>query len=83
MAIGGAFQGAGDVVTQSAITLLTLFVRVALGYIGVGTGILDYEAAWVTMPIGWIVALTVSIIRYFTGGWKKKAIVGKLAENKE
>lgn len=83
MGIGGAFQGAGDVVTQSAITLLTLFVRVALGYIGVGTGILDYEAAWVTMPIGWIVALTVSIIRYFTGGWKKKAIVGKLAENKE
>ena len=82
MAIGGAFQGAGDVMTQSAITLLTLFVRVALGYIGVGIGILDYEAAWVTMPIGWGVALTVSIIRYFTGGWKKKAIVGKLAENK-
>jgi len=82
MAIGGAFQGAGDVVTQSAITLITLFVRVALGYIGVGTGILDYEAAWVTMPVGWFVALAISTVRYFTGGWKKKAIVGKLAENK-
>ena len=83
MGIGGAFQGAGDVVTQSAITLITLFTRVSLGYIGVGMGILDYEAAWVTMPIGWIVALTISVIRYFTGGWKKKAIAGKLAENKE
>lgn len=79
MAIGGAFQGAGDVVTQSAITLLTLFVRVSLGYLGVATGILDYEAAWVTMPVGWVVALTVSIIRYVTGGWKKKAVAGDLA----
>ena len=83
MAIGGAFQGAGDVVTQSAITLITLFVRVSLGYLGVGTGILDYEAAWVTMPIGWGVALVISMIRYFTGGWKKKAIAGELAENKK
>ena len=83
MGIGGAFQGAGDVVTQSAITLITLFTRVSLGYIGVGVGILGYESAWVTMPIGWVVALTISVIRYFTGGWKKKAIAGKLAENKK
>ena len=82
MGIGGAFQGAGDVLTQSAITLMTLFIRVVLGYIGVGTNILGYEAAWVTMPVGWTAALTVSTIRYFRGGWKKKAIVGNLAEKK-
>ena len=80
MSIGGVFQGAGDVVTQSAITLITLIVRVVLGYVGVGMGILGYEAAWVTMPIGWVVALTISLIRYFTGGWKKKAIAGDLAK---
>lgn len=77
--IGGVFQGSGDVLTQSAITLTALVIRVVLGYIGVHAGILDYEAAWVTTPVGWIAALIISLIRYFTGGWKKKAVVGKLS----
>lgn len=79
MIIGGTLQGAGDVVMQSVITLTALLVRVILGYAGVKLDILGYEAAWVTMPIGWSVALIISVIRYFTGGWKKKAIVGDLA----
>lgn len=81
MTLGGVFQGSGDVLMQSAITLSALFVRVVLGYIGVHTAILGYEAAWVTMPVGWCVALTISLIRYFTGGWKKKAVAGNLARS--
>lgn len=81
MTLGGVFQGSGDVLTQSAITLSALVVRVVLGYIGVYTAVLGYEAAWVTMPVGWIVALTISLIRYFTGGWKKKAVAGNLAKS--
>lgn len=81
MTIGGVLQGSGDVLTQSAITLSALVVRVVLGYICVGAGVLGYEAAWVTTPIGWAVALIISIVRYFTGGWKKKAIVGNLSKS--
>jgi hypothetical protein len=29
------------------------------------------------MPIGWVCNLILSWARYYTGGWKRKAITGK------
>jgi putative MATE family efflux protein len=79
MVVGAVLQGAGDVVVQSIATLSALGIRVALGYIGVHFGILGYEAAWVTNPIGWIAAIVITTIRYTSGKWKSKAVV-KLAD---
>ena len=78
--LGGLLQGAGDTVVQSATTLTALAVRIVTGYSAVSLGLLGYNAAWVTMPIGWCFALAISYTRYFTGGWKKKAVAGKLAK---
>ncbi len=72
----GFLQGAGDVLILSVVSAVSLFVRVALAYLGVDVGILSYEAAWVTMPVSWMVTLIALFIRYKTGGWKKKAIAG-------
>jgi putative MATE family efflux protein len=77
MVLGGVLQGAGDTVLQSIATLTALAIRVALGYIGVALGWFDYSAAWTTLPIGWTAAIIITNIRYFTGGWKNKAIAGR------
>jgi len=71
----GLLQGAGDTVMLSVSTLSALIIRVSLGYLAVHLGILGHEAAWVPIPIGWALALIISGVRYFTGGWKKKAII--------
>jgi putative MATE family efflux protein len=75
MTLGGVLQGAGDTVLQSAATLTALAVRVIVGYAGVSLGLLGYSAAWTTLPIGWVFALVITNVRYFTGGWIKKAVV--------
>jgi putative MATE family efflux protein len=75
MEINGLLQGAGDIVVQSVATLLALGTRVALGYLGVYLGLLGYQAAWVTDPIGMGVATLIVALRYASGKWKTKAVV--------
>jgi putative MATE family efflux protein len=75
MTLGGVLQGAGDTVLQSAATLTALILRIVVGYVGVYFGWFGYAAAWSTSPIGWAAAVLITNIRYFTGGWKKKALV--------
>ena len=79
MALGGLLQGAGDTILLSIATLLALAVRVVLGYLFVHIGWMGYNAVWATFPIGWVCALITVNLRYYTGGWKKKAITGKKA----
>jgi len=78
MTLGGLLQGAGDTVVMSATTICALAVRIVVGYLSVYMSWLDHSAAWVTNPIGWFVAITIAYTRFFTGGWKKKAVAGKL-----
>ena len=74
MTLGGLLQGAGDTILMSCATLTALAMRILFGYLSVYLGILSYNAAWVTCPIGWLFALAISYTRFFTGGWKKKAV---------
>jgi len=75
--VNGLLQGAGDTMVVSTATLTALFVRVFLSYLSVRMGWLGPEAAWLTNPLGWAFALAITLTRYFTGGWKKKAVAGK------
>ena len=79
MTLGGLLQGAGDTVIQSITTLSALGMQIIAAYTLVHFGILGYNAAWVSTPIGWTFAILISYTRFFTGGWKKKAIAGSLA----
>jgi Na+-driven multidrug efflux pump len=79
MTVGGLLQGAGDTVLMSISTLTALGVRIATGYLAVYLGLLEHSAAWMTNPIGWIFALAITYTRYFTGGWREKAVVGRLS----
>ena len=82
--VGGVLQGAGDTIIQSAATLLALFSRVAIAYAGVYLfSWYGYEASWATLVYGWTIALVVTNIRFFTGGWKKKAIARRAPEGEQ
>lgn len=71
----GLLEGSGDVVVASGATLTALATRVGTGYLAVALGLLSYNAGWATMPLGWVVALTIVLVRYFSGRWKTKAVV--------
>ena len=77
--LGGLLQGSGDTVLQSITTLSAFGMQVAAAYSFVHFGLFGYNAAWRVSPIGWGLAIIISYTRFFTGGWKKKAVAGKLA----
>lgn len=79
--LGGVLQGSGDTVIQSGATLLALTIRVSLAYLGVYVfSWFGYEASWVTVPFAWAAAIIVLNVRFYTGGWKKKAIARRAPE---
>lgn len=77
----GVIQGSGDTIYNSIATLSSLAMRIAIAYLGVFVfDWFSYEGAWVPMAYGWVLATTMILIRYFTGGWKKKAIARRAPE---
>lgn len=82
--VGGVLQGSGDTIAQSATTLMALLARVSIAYIGVYVfDWFGYEASWVTVAYGWTIALIIANIRFYTGGWKKKAIAKRAPEDEQ
>lgn len=72
--MSGVLQGAGDTVVLSIATLASLILRVGSGYLFVGLDWMSYEAAWTTMPVGWIGCYAVVGIRLISGKWKKSLV---------
>ena len=77
--MGGLLQGSGDTAFQSITTLSALGSSIVAAYALVYFNVLGYSAAWSGTPIGWALAITISYTRFFTGGWRKKAVAGSLA----
>ena len=71
----GLLQGAGDVLFSMGGSLTSLAIRVAMSYILVRSFGMDFSAIWRSMPVGWVVALALVLVRYLTGGWKDKGVV--------
>jgi len=81
--IGGLLQGAGDTLILSLTGFTSLGIRVALGYISSYAGWLDYRAAWTPVPVGWVFATIILLLRYLSGAWRKKAVAGHFAQGEE
>jgi len=79
MMFSGVLQGAGDTIIISIATLTSLSVRVFTGYITAYFEILDYSAAWIPIPMGWVCWSIIIWSRYFSGKWKSKAVAGKFS----
>jgi Na+-driven multidrug efflux pump len=70
----GVFRGAGATMFPMLITFVTLWiVRVPLSeYLSRFYG---ETGIWIALPITWATGMTFSTIYYFSGRWKKKAVV--------
>jgi Na+-driven multidrug efflux pump len=72
--INGVMRGAGDTLIPMFITLFALwFARIPVAWLlshRIGeTGI------WWSMPIGWFIGMSMGILYYLSGRWKKKSII--------
>lgn len=72
----GLLRGAGDVNISSLSTIFVFAVRLITAYTLAPK--IGPSAIWYSLPVGWIVGLTIAVIRYFAGGWQKKAVVNTL-----
>lgn len=77
----GILQGSGDTVYTAFILLASFALRIALAYTVAYRVEMGYAVVWLLQPVGWLVNAILSWGRYFQGGWKKKAVVGKLARD--
>lgn len=74
----GVLRGSGDMSAFLLSSLTNLGGRVAAAYLlnsFIGSG-----AIWWSIPLGWLLGSTISVIRYAGGKWKKKAIVSVVPE---
>ena len=72
--VGGVMRGAGDTFVPMLITFFALWVvRIPVGYfMSVKLG---YHGIWWSIPIAWVVGLSLSYLYYSTGRWKRKVVV--------
>lgn len=75
----GVIQGSGDALYASICSFSTLGVRVALSYTLVFFFDFDYHVLWRCIPIGWVFAMILALLRFRSGRWREKAIVGGTA----
>ena len=71
----GLLHGAGDVTTATIITVCTLVLRVGSAYYMASIPSIGRAAVWYALAIDFSTGTVLILLRYFTGGWKKKAVV--------
>lgn len=69
----GVLRGSGDMKFFLTSTLTNLSTRVIFAY--VLAFLIGQSAIWWAVPLGWISASTISVIRYKSEKWKSKAII--------
>jgi putative MATE family efflux protein len=73
---GSVMRGAGDTLIPMFITLLSLWlIRIPLAYYFSQHAGLGVKGIWWSMPIGWMVGLSLSYAYYRYGRWKTKVVV--------
>ena len=75
----GVLQGSGDVVIPTVASTTSLVVRVILANIMATVDWIGYRSIFWSIPVGWGCGAAIVLIRYFSGKWKEKGIVGKPA----
>lgn len=79
MVSNGVMRGAGDTLIPMFITLFALWIlRIPVSYWlsqHIGS-----DGIWWSIPIAWIFGCSASVLYYWSGRWKRKAIVGPLTD---
>nr|MBP7497472.1 MATE family efflux transporter [Bacteroidales bacterium] len=73
LVMNGLFRGAGDTLIPMFITLFSLWViRIPLSwFLSARIGV---DGVWWSIPMAWAIGMVFSIIYYYKGNWKNKAV---------
>ncbi len=74
MVTGGVLQGSGDVKFAAFITLSSFVVRCVFSYAVAYLTPLEYQAVWLSLPVGWLYSMALSWGRFYSGKWKTKGV---------
>jgi len=69
----GVLRGSGDIKIFMLSTVGNLSTRVIFAYLF--AYIIGENAIWYAVPLGWIIASIISVLRFKSGKWKNKLIV--------
>jgi putative MATE family efflux protein len=72
-------RGCGMAVVPMFGTVIAMVIRIIAAYLMAASPDIGYQAIWWSMPIGWILALVFILPWYFSGVWKKKSVIGRIA----
>ena len=70
----GVLQGSGDVVFTAVNTISSLAIRCLAAYCMAYLTPIGGAAAWMSLPVGWVYSVFLSLGRYKWGSWRKKAV---------
>ena len=73
----GMLRGAGDMGAFTISSMANLFSRVAIAYALVYLTPLGANAIWWSIPAGWLIGATVSLLRVKSGKWMRKAVADR------
>ena len=68
----GILRGSGDIKIFIISTISNLGARVTFAYLF--SYVFGERGIWYAIPLGWIIASTISVTRYRSGKWKEKTI---------
>lgn len=70
-------RGAGDINYSLLSVIMNFVLRIIAAYILAAIFIGSSAAIWWSTPFGWFIGFVVSYLRYRTGKWKLKSVVGR------
>lgn len=68
-------RGAGDSIFSMISMFFDLIIRMVMAYVFALAFGMGFMGIAYSLPCGWFASLACALIRYFTGAWKKKAVV--------
>lgn len=73
-------RGVGDTKFSLVASIFMIMIRIPMTYMLVHVLKLGEIAVWMGMVSGWVAALLINSLRFFSGGWRGKAYVQLAAE---
>lgn len=73
----GVLRGSGDMNVSMVSTISSLGMRILAAYFLSSIPGIGYKGIWWSIPVGWVVGSVVSTLRYKSGRWTRKSVVGK------
>lgn len=70
----GVLRGAGDVLVFTLANLVNLGIRVVFAF--TMAPVIGVKAVWIAVPMGWAANAGISFVRYASGKWSERKLIG-------